>query len=283
MHIVQRNGLAHCAELMAVACQIGDDDGAFRLAEAFHNLQARGQLKLAEHLGIQRFAGSRGVLDRGQIVLGNVLLDQHPVHSRRRAEGGDIVLCKQGQDLLRIKAVKVVDENACLAQPLAVELAPGGLCPPGVGNGQMQAVGVDPMPVFCGDKVTQGILVVMGRQLGIAGGAGGEEHQHWIVAAGGILGTGKVTGEQRVLLVKAAPAFPAAVYDDLMLQHRALGCGGIHLVCHIAVGGAEDGLHVAGLEAVCKVLFQQLVGGRDRHSAQLMQTQHRKPILIVAL
>ena len=52
------------------------------------------------------------------------LLCQHPVHGGGRAEGGDAVLADHGQDLLRIEAVEVVDENRCLAQPLTVDLAP---------------------------------------------------------------------------------------------------------------------------------------------------------------
>ena len=137
-------------------------------------------LKLAVDLGIEGFAGGGSVANRGKVETGEVLLNEHTVHSRRRAESGNLIFCKHGQNLLCIKAVKVVDKVCRLTQPLAVELAPQGFCPARIGNGQVQTLGVYPVPVFCGNEMAQGVLIVMGRDFRIAGGAGGKEHQHGV-------------------------------------------------------------------------------------------------------
>ena len=194
-----------------------------------------------------------------------------------------MVFRKQGQNLLGVETVKVVDEDGCLTQPLTVELAPQGLCPAGIGNGQVQTVGIHLMPVFCGDKVTQWVLVVVGGQLGIAGGAGGEEHQHGIAAAGRVLGSGEAAAEHAVLFIEIPPAFPASANQNPDRQLRALLCRFVHGIGGLAVGGAQDCLDICRLEAVGKVLGLELIGGRDDHSPQLVQTQDGEPELIVAL
>mgnify|MGYP006897799298 CR=1 FL=1 len=86
-----------------------------------------------------------------------------------------------------------------------------------------------------------------------------------------------------VLFIEAAPAFLGAVDQQLVPDTGALGSSSIYGIGHIAVGGAEDGLDVGCGKSVRKVLFQQLIGGRDGHSAQLVQAHHGEPILIVAL
>ena len=283
MDLIQGHRLTHRANLVAVTGKICNDDRALGLAEAFLNGNSCMLLELDVHLRIQRLTCGRGILHAGQVKPAQILLDQHPVHGRRCAEGGNIVFFEHGQDLLRIEAVKVIDKDRCLAQPLAIKLAPHGFGPAGVGNGQMQAIGIDPVPVFGGNEVTQRVLVIMGCQLGIAGSAGGEEHQHGIITAGRILFAGKVAGEHGVFFVKVVPAFPAAVHQDLMGQHGAVLSRCIHRIGHVTVGGTKDRLHVTGSKPVGKVLLQQLIGSGDHHRTQLVQTQHRKPVLVVAL
>ena len=52
---------------------------------------------------------------------------------------------------------------------------------------------------------------------------------------------------------------------------------------HVAVGGAQDGRDARRIEAVLKVVGNQLVCGRDGDCAQLVQRQHHGPELPVAL
>ena len=63
MHVIQGYGLAHGADFMALAAQVADNQRAFGLTEALHDLQAGGLLELAENLRVQRLARNGGVLD----------------------------------------------------------------------------------------------------------------------------------------------------------------------------------------------------------------------------
>ena len=283
VHVVERHRLAHGADLVLAADQVADDQRALALAEALHDLQARGLVELPEDLRVQGLAGDGGVLDGAEVEAAQVVLDEHPVHRGRRAEGGDVIFRKQRQNLLGVEAVEVVDEDGRLAEPLAVELAPEGLGPAGVGDRQVQAVGVDLVPVFRRDEVAQGIFIIVGRQLRIAGGAGGEEHQHRVGAAGGVLGPGEVAAEEGVFLVEVVPALAAAADEDLLPHLGAFRRRQVDLVGGVAVGGAEDGADVRRMEAVAEVLGLELVGGGDGHGAQLVEAQDGEPELVVAL
>ena len=56
--------------------------------------------------------------------LAQILFDQHTVHGGRCTEGGDIVLCKHGQNLFCVKPIQVINQDSTFTQPLTVELAP---------------------------------------------------------------------------------------------------------------------------------------------------------------
>ena len=182
-----------------------------------------------------------------------------------------------------MEAVKVVDEQRRFAQPLAVELAPHGFSPAGVRYGEMQAVGINLMPIAGGDEMAQGVFEGMNGDLGIAAGAGGKEHQHGIVAAGGVRRTVKVAGEHLVFGVKGLPAFLFAVDHHLDHGLAILGDGPVGLRRHRAVRRAHHGGHARGLEAISNVLFQQLVGRQDHDGSQLVQSVDDEPELIMAL
>ena len=114
----------------------------------------------------------------GQVVVGDALLDEEPEDGGRRAEGGDAVLFDHVKDVGGDELVKIVDKNAGPGQPLSVELAPDRLSPAGLGQSQMDAVGVHVVPVDGRDDVGQGVLVAVEDHLGLPRGAGGEVHQH---------------------------------------------------------------------------------------------------------
>ena len=129
--------------------------------------------------------------------------------------------------------------------------------------------------------MTQGVLVVMQGDFRIAGGAGGEEHQHRIVAAGGVFFPGKILVIERVFLVKVVPAFPVVTDDNLGVQSRAVGSSQIHLVGRIAVSGTDDGADTSGVKTIFKVVLNQLVCRRDCDGAQFVQAQNAEPELVV--
>ena len=193
------------------------------------------------------------------------------------------MLGEEGQDFFLMEALEVIHEDARLAQPLAVELAPHALGPAGIGDGEVQSVRIDLVPVAGRDEVAQGILVVMGSDLGIAGGAGSEEHQHQVIAAGAILRPVVMGGVGQVLLIEAAPALTLAIDHDLVFHRGAVQSGRFGLGGHVTVRRADDGANARCLKAVGNVLLQQLVGGQDDHRAQLVQGIDDVPELVMPL
>ena len=184
-----------------------------------------------------------------------------------------------------MEAVEVVDEDGCLAEPLAVQLAPQRLAPAGFGDGQMQAVGVDAVPVFGGEEMAEGVFVRMRGDLGIACGAGGEEHEHRVVAARRVHAglTDEFLGIQAELAVKITPAGARAADEDARLQRGALFDDRVDLSGNAAVCRTQHRLDAGGVEAVFKILGQQLAGGGDGHGAELVQAENGDPELIVPL
>ena len=259
--------LTHSAGLEHGAKEVGNTQGHLRLAEALGDLQAGSLLELIEHLRVQRLAGGGGVVDGAEVVAAQILLNEHPVHGRRRAEGGDIVLGEHGKDLLRIEPVKVIDKYRALAQPLAVELTPERLAPAGLGDGEMQSVPLHQMPVLGSGVMTQSVFIGVHCHLGIAGRAGSKEHDHRIAAAGGIFLPGIAAAEQAVFLIEIMPALPAAAHQHLGQLHAGGLFSQLDLVGGIAVGGAKHRAHARSLKPVGKVMLHQLIGGRDGDGA----------------
>src|SRR5699024_9841244 len=167
--------------------------------------------------------------------------------------------------------------------PLAVVLAPQRLAPARVGDGEVQPLGVYVVPVLGGDVVSQGVLVAVLGDLGIPRGAGGEEHEHGVAAAGGVGLSLVHVGEALHLFVEVVPAQAVLPHHDLHV-HRGTVLGGlVRLVGHLAVGGAQNGLDPGGREAVVEVVLHEQIGGGDDDSAHFVQGGDDKPELVVAL
>ena len=182
--IIDRRRTSEGADLVRRADHVADDNGGLGLTEALHDLESGELLELTVDLGVQRFAGGGHTLDGAEIVLGDILLDHHAQHRRRRTEGRDLVLREHRQDVGGVEAIEVIDENRGFTQPLTVDLAPCRLRPTGIGDGEVQTVGIDAVPEFRGLEMSESKLVTVGGDLRITRGAGGEVHQHRVVAAG---------------------------------------------------------------------------------------------------
>ena len=122
-------GLAHRARLDLVAKERAERASRLGLAEALVNRKTSRALELREHLGVQRLARGSRVMHRREVVLRDVLFNEHAVHRRRRAESRDAVLREHRENLLGVETREVVDEERPFAHPLAVELAPARLGP----------------------------------------------------------------------------------------------------------------------------------------------------------
>ena len=194
-----------------------------------------------------------------------------------------MVFREHGQNVVGVELVEVVGEDGGLVHPLAVVLAPQRLAPACVGDGEVQAVGVHVVPVLGGDVVAQGVFIVVLGDFGVARGAGGEEHQHGVAAAGGV-GLALIgVGEGFHFLVEVVPAQAVLPHHDLHFHAGAVFRGLLRLVSHLAVGGAEDGLYPGGLKAVVEVVLHQQIGGGDDDGTHLVQSGDDKPELVVAL
>src|SRR5699024_12868648 len=52
-------------------------------------------ISVIENIGIESLAGNRGMLERGEIMLLQTVIDKHAEHRRRTAERSDLVLSNQ--------------------------------------------------------------------------------------------------------------------------------------------------------------------------------------------
>ncbi len=122
------------------------------------------------------------------------------------------------------------------------------------------------------------------HQLGHAGGAAGEVHQHHIVPAGGLIARRALEGlgASVHLRVQVEPALPGRADQYPVLKGRYLRRGQLHLLHHERVVHADHGLHPGGVAAVHDVLLSQLQRGGDQYDAQLVQRRGAHPVLPAA-
>ncbi len=221
--------------------------------------------------------------DGGKVILREIFLDHHAVDRRRRAKRRYLIFSQQRQEVLRVEALKFERRHRAFAEPLPVELAPERLAPARIGNGQVQPVGMDAVPVLCGHEMPERVFAAVGGDLGVARRAGGKEHQHGVVALNRVLGALKAAAEARILLVEAMPAFAASADENARLQRRAAFLAKLRLCGNVAVRRADDSGDVRGLIAVGKVVRHELIRCRNGHRADFMQREHGKPELVMAL
>ena len=286
IHIIQGAGHAHGPHLGDGAHRIVDDAGGFRLAKALHQHQARGPLPLLIDLRIQGLPGGGGVLNAGQVVLAEVLLDEEPVHGRRGAEGGDVVFCEHGQNVVGVKPVEVIGEDGRLAHPLAIVLAPHGLAPACVRNGEVQAIWVYIVPVAGRNVVAQGVFIAVLGNFGVPGGAGGKVHQHQIVSAGGVrlaLVHVRMGGHLPVKIMPAGQSAVVFAYQNFHFHPGAMVRCPAGLSGGFAIRCADNSLDPRRLEPVVKVVLHQLIGSGNDHRAHFVQSGDHIPELVVAL
>ena len=195
------------------------------------------------------------MLNGRKIILRNILLYHHAEHCGRRAEGGNMVLCKHRQYVSRVKAVEIVNKGCRLAEPLPVKLAPHSLCPARIGNSKVQTVGVNIVPVFRGVEMPERVFIAMRRNFRVAACARCKEHKHKVVAAGCVRRSFIVGAVKPVFLIKAAPALSLAVYNKLYKRLAVILFGNIGLVGGIAVRRADNRLNARRLKAVTEIVL----------------------------
>ena len=153
-NVVEGAGFPHGTDADISAAEVCDAQCGFGLTETFHDFQTGSLFELTEYFGVQSFAGSGHMLNGTEVIFTEVFFDQHSEHGRGSTECGDLILRKHGQDVGGIEAVEIVGKYGAFGKPLAVEFAPEGFAPAGVGNGEMDAVSLYIVPVFGGDVMT---------------------------------------------------------------------------------------------------------------------------------
>lgn len=176
--------------------EVRQQQSGLRLAVALRQGKVGPFCEAPGHLGTQLLA-RRGRMAQGGHFR-HPLPGQVAVHRGRGAEGGDAVLVDNGGQLLRVEVVEVKDHDRAAHQPLAVNLAPGGLGPAGLRHGEVEPALLGLLPVFRRDRVGQGIGKVVEDALGVARGAGGEVQQHGVRGPGLLPGQGVRGGLHRL-------------------------------------------------------------------------------------
>ena len=119
-----------------------------------------------------------------------------------------------------MEAVKVINKDTCLAEPLTIKLAPKSLCPTCVGNRQVKSFRIYAVPIVCRYEMAERIFKVMGCDFRISCCARSEKHKHLIVAACAFLGAFKLLAEKLNLIIEVVPAPPRLAYDNLRFERR---------------------------------------------------------------
>lgn len=163
--IVLGVGHAHAAGLGLHPRKGGEGQRRFGLPETLHQADAGQAFERVVNGTVERLARGRTVLQRRKVVFRKVFANQETVDRRRRTQRGYPVLPDLAQDVGRRKFLVVVNENVGPGQPLPVQLAPGGLRPSGVGNGEVQAALVEVVPEAPRADMPQRIGEIVGDYL----------------------------------------------------------------------------------------------------------------------
>ncbi len=70
---------------------------------------------------------------------------------------------------------------------------------------------------------------------------------------------------------------------DQGLDGRALWHSLFNLLYHVIIAAADDGFYAGGIVAIYDVMLGEHVGGRNGYGSYLVESEHGKPPLIVAL
>ena len=90
-----------------------------------------------------------------------------------------------------------------------------------------------------------------------------------------------MAAEHCILFIKAVPAFALAAGKNFGSYLWTLLYGNIYLVGNIAVGSAYDSGDAGSIEAVNKIMLLQLIRSRYGDSAYFVESQNRKPKLVM--
>ena len=186
-----------------------------------------------------------------------------------------MVFLNGAHNLLRCKLLVVVYEYRCSRKPLSVELAPYSLAPASVGNGQMDAVSAEVVPVYASCEMAKGIQMVVCNHLRLAACSAGEIHQHgvligidisWAFIPRSLLPLSVPVMEARS---NGFPGLSVGVYCHEHLHCWALVHGSEYLRGNIFIVDAHYSLDACAVVAVDDVVLGKHVCSRYCHGSNL--------------
>ena len=253
------------------------------LSEALVNLNASQLLEGLCHGWVHSLTRCGAVFKTAEVILREILLNHEAVDSRRGTERGDVVLLNLAHDLIRRKLLVIEDEDGGSGKPLSVELAPYSLAPTSIGYGKMDGVFVEIMPIYTRGQMTEGIEVIVCHHLWLTCGSRCEVHQQGI-----FIRVYMFWANERSAFVPFLHPVVETFRDiwtdtDQSLDSRTFWHSLINLLYHVIIAAADDSLYACCIVAVNDVVLGKHVGGRDGYGAQLVETEHGKPPLVVTL
>ena len=127
------------------------------------------------------------------------------------------------------------------------------------------------------------IEVIVCHHLWLACGARCEVHQESILVGIYMLGTNERSTFVPFLHPVVETLRNVWTDADQCLDSRTLWHGLADLFYHIVVSTADDGFHACCIVTVDDVVLGKHMCGRDGYGAQLVETEHGKPPLVMAL
>src|SRR5439155_3401914 len=178
---VARQRTAHRSWLQRLAWRVADLRGGFGLAEAVAKRQSPRLPDLVDDLRIERLARADQLAQlQPAAVGGEVFLDQHSPHGRRRAERRHAAALERCEQPGRAEARDAVDEDARARVPGREEAAPGMLGPARRRDVQVDVARLQADPEHRRQMPDWIALMRMEYELGLRGRTRGEVEQQRI-------------------------------------------------------------------------------------------------------
>jgi hypothetical protein len=262
-------GAAHGTGLERRAGRFADRGRHLGLAVAVAQRQPPRRLDLRDDLGVERLTGADDLAQAARAA-GEVGVDEHPPHGRRRTEARHVVVAQLGEERSGVEALVVEQEDRRLGDPRREEAGPRVLGPAGAGDVEVDVAGAQAEPVHR-RQVPDGVahLGVL-HQLGPAGRAGGEVEQQRVAGGGA-----RVRRRRHVDPVCRVHVFPSgrgSHADPGEVAVDAVELPGL-------VGRGDDMLGTAAGDAVLEVAGPGRRRRRHDHGAELHDGEHEVPEL----
>ena len=133
------------------------------------------------------------------------------------------------------------------------------------------------MPEHARGNVAQGIKKIVGNHLGFAARTAGEVHQHGVFVVVNLTGAHKGSGFLYARLPAMKPLWHVGADADEGLHRGTIGHCTLNLCKNIIFAHTNNGLNTGAIVAINNVVRGEHVGGRNGHSTNFAQGQHRNP------